>query len=454
MAVRDNLGGGLNIENPTRITTWSAKTDMKKNTIVEAVSDGTSFGDSLTAQSLTGYLYTPVRNVSAYHPYMYRHRQDSTDKTKLYIEYGYLDEDCTFIVTVSSLIAGAYETSNTVGYEPKLCRVYGNYYVYAYRTGSLKYRVIMLQEDAGKHIFTAVSTLTELNRYDYDKGTGTLMSVAYRSLSGTTLAFTLRSYSGTYSSYFQAHYYYVFTYDTSTKTVTCTTTSASESQYDTRNTHCDTFVDYDGTIYAVKWTSSNSSLHVLKGTGDAHYNSLIGLISQSSSNPPTLTVKSRFLNGFLYAYTTASRSYYTAGAFSFSAGGTDVVTYSKYTDSAIQTLTAGTGNKFDIRMTSASTLFTNCKMSPYNSIQPGYDYTVKTAPTSMIGKNIILAIANDPSCSKYRIIAFDNNTNVIYKSGLNTGVQVLQVGHTTAGGSVGILKSAASANSNAKVDFI
>lgn len=450
MAVRDNLGGGLNIENPTRITTWNARSDMKKNTIVEAVSDGTNFASSLTAQTLTGYLYTPVRNVSSYHPYMYRHQQDTTDKTKLYIEYGYLDEDCTFIVETSSLIDNVFNSSSTTCLEPKLCKVYGNYYVYAYRFSSLKYRVIVLQEDAIKHTFTAISTLTELSRYNYDEGVGTLMSVGYRSFSNTTLTFILRSYSGTYSSYFQAHYYYVFTYNTSTRALTCTSTAASESQYDTRNTACNTFVDYDGTIYAVKWSKTNISLHVLGGTGDVHHNSIISVTS-SSSLP---NVKSRFLNGFLYVYTTLSRSYCSAGAFSISAGGTAPSVYAYNTDAAIQTLKAGTGNNFDVRMSGTSTVFTNCKMSQYKSIQPGYDNTVKIAQTDIINKNLVLVIANDPSCSKYRIIAFDNNSNTIYKSGLNTGVQVSQVGHTTAGGSVGILKSAASANSNAKVDFI
>lgn len=452
MAVRDNLGGGLNIEDPTRITTWNAKSDMKKNTIVEAVSDGANFANSLTAQTLTGYLYTPVRNVNSYHPYMYRHRQDTTDKTKLYIEYRYLDGDCTFIVETSSLISDVFNSSSTACLEPKLCKVYGNYYVYAYRFSSLKYRVIVLQEDAIKHTFTAMSTLTELNRYNYDKGTGTLMSVAYRSFSDTTLTFILRSYSGTYSSYFQAHYYYVFTYNTSTQVLTCTTTDESESQYDTRSTHCDAFVDYDGTIYAVKWTSSNSSLHVLKGTGDVHHNSLMSI--GSSGSPPALSVKSRFLNGFLYAYTTVSRAYCTAGGFSFSAGGASPVTYANYTDAAIQTLTAGTGNNFDVRMSGTSTVFTNCKMSQYKSIQPGYDYTVKTAQTNIINKNLVLIIANDPSYAKYRLVTFDNNSNTIYKSELNTGVCVSKVGHTTAGGSIGLLKTAVTSGNTAKVDFI
>ena len=79
---------------------------------------------------------------------------------------------------------------------------------------------------------------------------------------------------------------------------------------------------------------------------------------------------------------------------------------------------------------------------------------MKTASTNIINKNLVLVIANDPSCSKYRLLAFDNNSNIIYKSKLNTGVCVSKLGHTTASGSVGILKSAVSANSNAKVDFI
>lgn len=452
MAVRDNLGGGLNIENPTRITTWSAKTDMKKNTIVEAVSDGTSFGNSLTSQTLTGYLYTPVRNVSAYHPYMYRHYRDTTDLTKLIIEYGYLDSDCVFHVTASSVIENAHASSSGGYITPKLYKLYGNYYVYTYSKTTAVFEVMILQENTSTHTFTAVSTLTELSRYNYESyGSSTLLSASYVSYASNVLTFVLQVLCTTSSS-FLYYYQYTFTYNTSTK-VLAWSSVVTDTKDTSSSTYVSSYTDFDGTLYNVVWNASNCSLHVMKGSGGTHHNNLITLTS-SGSNAPSLSMKSRFMNGFLYAYTTSSRSYFSAGGFSYTAGGSAPVVYPYSTDAAINASMAGTNNRYEARMSSSSTVLTNFKSPPYNSIQPGYDYTVKTAPTSMIGKNIILAIANDPSCSKYRIIAFDNNTNVIYKSGLNTGVQVSQVGHTTAGGSVGILKSAASANSNAKVDFI
>lgn len=452
MAVRDNLGGGLNIENPTRITTWSAKTDMKKNTIVEAVSDGTSFGNSLTSQTLSGYLYTPVRNVSPYHPYMYRHYRDTTDLTKLIIEYGYLDSDCVFHVSASSVIENAHTSSSSAYITPKLYKIYNNYYVYTYLKASPVFEVMILQENTSTHTFTAVSTLTELSRANYDTyGTAKLLSASYVSYASNVLTFVLQALCTTSSS-FLYYYQYTFTYNTSTKVLAWSSVSTDTTKTNSK-TYVDSYTDYDGTLYNVVWNASNTSLHIMKGSGGAHHNSLISL-TYSGSNPPSLSMKSRFMNGFLYAYTTSSRSYFSAGGFSYNAGGSAPTVYNYNTDAAINTSTAGTNNRYEARMSSSSTVLTNFKSPPYNSIQPGYDYTVKTAPTSMINKNLILSLATDSSCSKYRIIAFDNNTNVIYKSGLNTGIQVSQVGHTTASGSVGILKSAVSANSNAKVDFI
>lgn len=450
MAVRDNLSSGINIDETKRITSWIASTDIKKNTLCEPMTNSVAFASSTTSTTLDGYLYTPVRNLNAYKPYLYKHSRDTDDTTKLKIEYGYLDGSGTFNATAVSYIDDVFTTSIACN-EPKLYNLYSNYFIYAYVSASnFVMNLVMLQLNTSTHTFTAVSDVTQLSRVNLDTyGTGTLLSATYVSYSSNVLTFTLQTkgVDGIITKYYQ----YTFTFNTSTNVIAYSsiTTGTSKSS---RNEYITTYVDYDGTLFNVINNASNCSLHTMKGSTVTHYNSLISL-SSSASSVPTLTVATKFINGFLYTYLKSTRSYFDMGAFSFYTGASNPVLYNYATEYATQQLSIS-GITNELVMNSSISQIHNMAFNKYSNVYPAYDYTSRTIATNLLSKNVVSILSSSSDYGKYRVIAFDNNSNTLVKStSLSTGIYITPITNRTNGGSVGITKSATSSGAYAKIDF-
>lgn len=451
MAVRDNLGGGVNIDEVTRITSWVANSNIKKNTLCEAITNSSAFALSTSSITLDGYLYSPVRNLSAYKPYLYKHSRDTEDTTKLKIEYGYLDENANFNTTTVSYVNDVFTTSTACN-QPKLYKLYSDYFLYVYvTTTNFKVNSIMLKENTSTHTFSAVSSITELSRVNLDGyGTGTLLSASYVSYTSNVLTYKLqvKSVDGIITRYYQ----YTFTYSTTTNAIAFSTSSYDTSKSDS-HTYITTYVDYDGTLLNVINNDTNCSLHVMNGTTNTHHNSLISLTS-SSSSVPTLKVATKFVNGFLYTYLKSTRSYFSMGAFSFYNGASKPVVYNLVSEYATHQLPISSITN-EIVMNSTISRIHNVAFNKYSNVYPAYDYSDRTITSNILEKNIVSILTTNTACSKYRIIAFDNNSNTLVKTtNLTNGISITPISNRTNCGSVGIVKNAVTTGKNAKVDFI